>query len=529
MTDARIPQAAPDWRQPDVEGRAAVPWRGLRVCVVGARVVGLSAARAVHALGAAATVVDRYDDQATAERCAPLAAEGIAARLGDDATLPEGCELLVLSPGIPPAAPIVAAARAAGIPVWGDAELAWRLRRPLPDGSYAPWLPITGTNGKTTTVRMLAAMLEAAGKRTVACGNVGLPIVDAVTAEEPYEVLAVELSSFQLHWAESLSPLAAAVLNIAPDHVDWHGSFGAYARAKGRVYENCRVACVYNLADEATRELVEQADVVEGCRAVGFTLGAPGLSELGVVDGILADRAFVEDRRNSAAELGTVYDVEPYAPHNIANALAAAALARAYGVPPEAVRDGLRAFRPDPHRIAFVAAVDGVDYIDDSKATNPHAAAASLAAYDDVVWIAGGLAKGASFDSLVAGAAKRLRGAVLLGADRALIAEALARHAPGLPVVDLGGAQDGLTGAEAMERAVREAARLAAGKAAEHGAAAADPAVMDAAVMDPAVMDTVPTTVLLAPACASMDLFVSYGERGDLFARAVRARKAARG
>jgi len=505
MTERQNGSTAADWRRPDVEGRATVPWPGLRVCVVGARVVGLSAARAVHALGADVTIVDRYDDQVTSERAAPLADAGMHVRLGDDATLPEGCELLVLSPGIPPTAPIVQAARDAGLPIWGDAELAWRLRKPLPDGSYAPWLPITGTNGKTTTVRMLAAMLEAAGKRTVACGNVGLPIVDAVIAEEQYEVLAVELSSFQLFWTESLSPLAATVLNIAPDHVDWHGSLDAYAQAKGRVYENCQIACVYNVADEATRQLVESADVVEGCRAIGFTLGAPSLSMLGVVDGILADRAFVEDRHRNAAELGTIYDVEPHAPHNIANALAAAALARAYGVPPEAVRDGLRAFRPDPHRIAFVAAVDGVDYIDDSKATNPHAAAASLAAYEHVVWIAGGLAKGASFEDLVAGAAKRLLGAVLLGADRALIADAIARHAPSLPVVDLGGADDGLTGAEAMVRAVEAAARLAAESGTPGG------------------------TVLLAPACASMDLFVNYGERGDLFARAVKERKAARG
>ncbi len=514
QTDALSPAGAPDWRQPDVEGRAVVPWQGLRVCVVGARVVGLSAARAVRNLGAEVIVVDRNDDQVTTERVAPLAEEGILTRLGDDATLPEGCELLVLSPGIPPGAPIVAAAREAGVPVWGDAELAWRLRKPLPDGSYAPWLPITGTNGKTTTVRMLAAMLEAAGKRTVACGNVGLPIVDAVLADEPYEVLAIELSSFQLHWTESMSPLASAVLNVAADHVDWHGSMDEYAKAKGRIYQNCQIACVYNVADDTTRTLVEDAEVIEGCRAIGFTLGAPGLSMVGVVEGILADRAFVEDRQHTAAELGTIYDVEPHAPHNVANALAAAALARAYGAPPKAVRDGLRVFRPDPHRIEFVAAIDGVDYIDDSKATNPHAAAASLASYEDVVWIAGGLAKGATFDDLVSGAAKRLRGAVLLGRDRALIAEAIARHAPNLPVVDVGGADDGLTGADAMARAVEAAARLAAARTAQLGAAAAD---------------APPVTVLLAPACASMDLFVSYSERGDLFARAVRERKAAGG
>jgi UDP-N-acetylmuramoylalanine--D-glutamate ligase len=463
-------------------------------------VVGISAAYALLDLGADVLLCDRYDDAETAQRSAPVAERGAALRLGDDKTLPEQCDLLVVVPGIPPSAPIVAAAREAGIPVWGDAELAWRLRKPLPDGSYAPWLALTGTNGKTTAVRMLAAMLEAAGKRAVACGNVGFPLVDAVLAEEPYEVLAIELSSYQLHWSESLSMHAAAVLNIAPDHLDWHGSMDEYIKAKAKIYERCQVACVYNVADPVTERMVEDADVVEGCRAIGFTLGAPGLSMLGVVDGILADRAFITDRRTSAAELGTIYDVEPHAPHNIANALAAGALARAYGVPVEAVRDGLRNFRPDPHRIEFVAVLDGVDYVDDSKATNTHAAAASLAAYEHIVWIAGGLAKGALFDDLIEKAAKRLRGVVLLGQDRAVIAEALEQKAPHVPVRDIGGADTGLDADAAIDRILDAAAELA-----QPG-----------------------DTVLLAPACASMDLFVSYNQRGDLFAAAVRARKAAR-
>jgi UDP-N-acetylmuramoylalanine--D-glutamate ligase len=490
-----------DWHEPDPYGVASVPWQGLRVCVVGARVVGISAAYALLDLGADVLLCDRYDDAETAQRSAPVAERGATLRLGDDKTLPAGCELLIVVPGIPPQAEIVAAARAAGIPVWGDAELAWRLRKPLPDGSFAPWLGLTGTNGKTTAVRMLAEMLTAAGKRAIACGNVGFPLVDAVLAEDPYEVLAIELSSYQLYWSESLSLLAAAVLNIAPDHLDWHGSMDEYVKAKAKIYERCQVACVYNVADKVTEHMVEEADVVEGCRAIGFTLGAPGLSMLGVVDGILADRAFIEDRRNAAAELGTIFDVEPHAPHNIANALAAAALARAYGVPVTAVRDGLRNFRPDPHRIQFIARLDGVDYIDDSKATNTHAAAASLAAYENIVWIAGGLAKGAEFDDLVEKAAKHLRGVVLLGQDRAVIAKSLAEKAPDIPVRDIGGADTGLTARSAIDLALDAAADLAQES----------------------------DTVLLAPACASMDLFVSYNERGDLFAEAVRSRKAARG
>ncbi len=468
-------------------------WKDLPVTVAGLGISGVPAARVLHGLGARVTVVEGGTGPRQQAQAAELRGLGVSVRLGDGESLPEGTRLVVTTPGWPPHSPLFAAAEAAGVQVWGDVELAWRLRAPLVStGEPAPWLAVTGTNGKTTTVQMLASILEAAGRRSAAVGNVGVSVLDAVLAEEPYEVLAVELSSYQLHWAPSLRPHSAVVLNIAADHLDWHGSMDAYAADKGRIYEGNRVACVYNTADPATEELVRAADVEEGCRAVGFTLGAPTVSQLGVVDGLLVDRAFIDDRHRAAAELAAVGDVQPSAPHNIADALAAAALARAYGVEPRAVRDGLRAFRPDAHRIARVTEVDGVVYIDDSKATNPHAAAASLAAYQSVVWIAGGLAKGADLDALVAGAASRLRGAVLLGADRALIRAALARHAPEVPVIEL---PDGQTGAPAMDAAVRAAAGLA-----RPG-----------------------DTVLLAPACASMDMFTNYGERGDLFAAAALA------
>ncbi|MBT2392819.1 UDP-N-acetylmuramoyl-L-alanine--D-glutamate ligase [Streptomyces maoxianensis] len=469
--------------------RQVSTWQGKKVTVAGLGVSGIPAARVLHGLGAVVTVVNDGDDERSRAQAAELEAEGITVRLGDGATLPAGTELIVTTPGWKPDKPLFAAAAEAGVPVWGDVELAWRLRGR--DGrKAAPWLAVTGTNGKTTTVRMLASILEAAGLRTAAVGNIGVSLLDAVLGDETYDVLAVELSSYQLHWAPSLRAHSAAVLNIAPDHLDWHGSMEAYAADKGRIYEGNTVACVYNAADKATEDLVREADVEEGCRAIGFTLAAPGPSQLGVVDGILVDRAFVENRQQQAQELAEVADVNPPAPHNIANALAAAALARAYGVAPAAVRDGLRAFRPDPHRIEKVADVAGVAYIDDSKATNTHAAQASLAAYDPIVWIAGGLAKGAAFDELVERSAKRLRGAVLIGADRALIREALARHAPEVPVVELDRTDTG-----AMSAAVLEAARLA-----RPG-----------------------DTVLLAPACASMDMFTNYNKRGEAFADAVRA------
>ncbi|MEV7086581.1 UDP-N-acetylmuramoyl-L-alanine--D-glutamate ligase [Streptomyces sp. NPDC093085] len=461
-------------------------WQGKRVTVAGLGISGIPAARVLHGLGAVVTVVNDGADERARAQAAEVEKLGVTVRLGDGDTLPEATELVVTAPGWHPGKPLFAAAEAAGVEIWGDVELAWRLR---PAGA-APWLAVTGTNGKTTTVRMLASILAAAGLRTAAVGNIGVSLLDAVTAEEPYDVLAVELSSYQLHWAPSLRAHSAAVLNLAPDHLDWHGSMAAYAADKGRIYEGNTVACVYNTAEPATEELVRAADVEEGCRAIGFTLGTPGPSQLGVVDGLLVDRAFVENRQAQAQELAEVSDVRPPVPHNIANALAAAALARAYGVEPAAVRDGLRAFRPDPHRIEYVAEVGGVTYIDDSKATNTHAAQASLAAYDPIVWIAGGLAKGAVFDELVAASAKRLRGAVLLGADRALIREALARHAPEVPVVDLDRTDTG-----AMSAAVGEAARMA-----RPG-----------------------DTVLMAPACASMDMFVNYNKRGEAFAAAVHA------
>ncbi|MEU8759205.1 UDP-N-acetylmuramoyl-L-alanine--D-glutamate ligase [Streptomyces sp. NPDC048659] len=461
-------------------------WQGKKVTVAGLGVSGIPAARALHARGAVVTVVNDGDDERSRAQAAELEAAGVTVRLGDGATLPPGTELIVTAPGWQPDKPLFLAAAEAGVEIWGDVELAWRLRGP----DAAPWLAVTGTNGKTTTVRMLASILTAAGLRTAAVGNIGVSLLDAVLGDEEYDVLAVELSSYQLHWAPSLRAHSAAVLNLAPDHLDWHGSMEAYAADKGRVYEGNRIACVYNVADRATEELVMAADVEEGCRAIGFTLGTPGPSQLGVVEDILVDRAFVENRQKNAQELAEVADVQPPAPHNIANALAAAALARAFGVEPKAVRDGLRAFRPDPHRIELVEEIEGVVYVDDSKATNTHAAEASLAAYDPIVWIAGGLAKGAAFDELVTNAAKRLRGVVLIGRDRELIREALARHAPEVPVVDLDRTDTG-----AMSAAVREAASLA-----RPG-----------------------DTVLLAPACASMDMFTNYNKRGEAFADAVRA------
>jgi UDP-N-acetylmuramoylalanine--D-glutamate ligase len=480
-------------------------WSGVRATVAGFGVTGFAAADNLTHLGASVVALDESDGgRERQEKAELLGILGADVRLGEGATarLPDATDLLVVSPGWKPSAPLLAQARARGIPVWGEVELAWRLRDAGPRGRPAPWLAVTGTNGKTTTVQMLDAILRTAGLRSVAAGNVGLPLVEAVMDPAPYDVFAVELSSFQLHYTSSMSAEAAVVLNVAEDHLDWYADRGsadlttgmaAYAADKGRIYERVQKACVYNAADPETERLVREADVEPGARAIGFTLGMPGVGMVGVVDGILVDRAFIVERQSSAAELCTVDDLPSPAPHVVSDALAAAALARAHGVPQAAVRDGLRGFRFDGHRIAVVGAVDHVTYVDDSKATNPHAARSSLLAYDPVVWVAGGLAKGARFDDLVVATRDRLRGAVLLGRDRDVIAQALARHAPDVPVITVDADETG-TGHAAMQRAVVAAADLA-----QPG-----------------------DTVLLAPGCASMDMFTDYADRGDAFAAAVR-------
>lgn len=461
-------------------------WTPWQVTVAGIGIAGFAAADALVQLGAQVTVVDAADGDRQRERGQVLDALGARVLLGHAGTAPSGTDLLVVSPGLRPAAPIIVDALDRGIPVWGELELAWRLRDP---DAAAAWLCVTGTNGKTTTTLMLESILRAAGYRTAAAGNIGSSLVDVVMHDD-LDVIAIEVGAPQLPFVHTMSPVASVCLNIADDHIDFFGGMDAYVAAKARVYERTQDAVVYNAEDPVTLRLVEEADVVEGCRAIAFTLGIPAISMLGVVGDALVDRAFVADRQESAQELALVGDVRPLAPHNVANALAAAALARAFGVPPVAVRDGLRAFVPAEHRIATVGVAGGVTYVDDSKATNAHAAQTSLAAYSPIVWIAGGMAKGQDFDDLVLRARDRLRGVVLLGVDRAEIGDALARHAPDVPVIDVASPETG-----AMLEVVRGAALLA-----RPG-----------------------DTVLLAPGCASWDMFRDYTDRGRQFAEAVRA------
>lgn len=462
-------------------------WSQVRVCVVGLGVAGFAAADALITLKAKVVVIDAALGKS--QRATILEILGAEIRLGDDTKLPNDINLLVLSPGVSPLAPIVSAAQAAGIAIWGELELAWRLRDPA---HLAPWLLVTGTNGKTTTTLMLESILLAAGKRTVAAGNIGRSLVEVVMDPTPWDVLAIEVGAPQLPFVYSISPQAAVCLNLAQDHIDLFGTFEAYRNAKAKVYERCQVAAIFNVADEETIRMVEQAEVVAGCRAIGFSTGIPDISMLGVVEDFLVDRAFLDNRREAALELAEISDLAIPAVHNIANALAASALARAHGIDARAIRDGLRAWQPAPHRIAHVGNVDGVDYIDDSKATNTHAAATSLTGYESVVWIAGGMAKGQDFDALVLANAHRMRAVVLLGVDQDLIAAALERHAPNVPIHCVTTKET-----NAMDLVVALAA-----KSAQPG-----------------------DTVILAPGCASWDMFKDYAARGNAFAAAVKRLK----
>jgi UDP-N-acetylmuramoylalanine--D-glutamate ligase len=461
------------------------------VAVLGLGKTGFSVADTLNELGSKLLVVAEAADSEVLDILEVLGVESVID--SNSATLQKALnefkpDVLIVSPGASPSSPLVSNAVSAGIAVWTDIDLAWRLR-----DKFVPnqeWICITGTNGKTTTTELTEAMFLAAEVKAVACGNIGKPILDCIRDPAAFEVLIVELSSFQLHYLDRIEPFSAAVLNVANDHLDWHGGFANYRAAKGRMYENTKVACVYNLEDSTTEALVEAADVSEGARAIGFGLGTPARSNVGYVEDLLVDRAFLEERAEKALEIASFEDLESFGvltPHLLSNIAAATALARSYGVPPAACRKALREFRISPHRIQLVAELDGVRYINDSKATNAHAAAASLTSFESVVWILGGLLKGVDISELISQFAPRLRGAVVIGADRVEIVEAFRNLAPSVPLVEIS------EGDSVMTKAVEAASSMAA---------AGD-------------------VVLLAPAAASMDQFLNYQQRGDRFIEAV--------
>ncbi len=473
------------------------------VLVAGAGVTGLAVARAVLALGARPTIAD-----AKPEARAAVAAGVPEAEVVDldgvplDAESLRGFAAVVCAPGFRPSAPVLVAARDAGVPVLGDVEFAWQADRAGLFGEPRTWLVVTGTNGKTTTTSMLEQILLRAGLSAAACGNIGRTVIDAVRDPADIRVLAIELSSFQLHWAPTVRPRAGVVLNVAEDHLDWHGSMAAYTADKARALRGD--IAVVGLDDEVASTL----SATGGGVTIGFTTGEPPPGAFGVRAGLLVDGA--------GRPILPAADVVPASPAGVADALAAAALAAAVDVPPETAGAALADFRVAAHRAEVVATVHGVTYIDDSKATNPHAARASLLAHERVVWIAGGQLKGADVAPLVAEVAPRLAGVVLLGVDAGRIAAAMARHAPDVPVVRVTSGDD-----SAVPRVTDDAYRTIVTSDVD----TPDPdAVMAAAVRVAADLAERPDggapVVLLAPAAASLDMFGGYGHRGAAFATA---------
>ena len=447
---------------------------GKRILVAGAGVTGAACARALAKRGSLVTIVD--------EKVSTLEGFSVISPASVDFA---NFDLLLVSPGWREDHPVVLAARKARIAIINEVDLAWSFKEP-----GQKWIALTGTNGKTTTVELAAAMLRAGGLTALACGNVGTTVIETVESGENYDFLVLELSSFQLHWLEDAQFLSSAILNIAEDHVDWHGSFDAYAKAKISILDKS-ITAILNGDDG---EIVSRTTHWQG-RKVFFSLDTPAPGEIGVVEELLVDRAFVADPQE-AAMISELVEVTPTVPHNVSNALAAAGLARTAGVSHEAIRVAITEFTPGRHRIEKVLEKDGITWINDSKATNPHAASASIMSALSVIWIAGGLAKGATMGELVQRIKARVRVAILIGEDRELIAAALSEHAPHIEVIRVDTPAQYTKGGEnnaLMEDVIRRA---------QERAQSGD-------------------TVLLAPACASMDQFLSYGDRGDRFTAAV--------
>ena len=439
---------------------------GKNCLVIGAGVTGMACQEALVNFGANSKLFD----------------EKVKAGADIVNEIPSGVELAIISPGWRDDHLVISKLRSDGVEILSEIDFAWQVKQVLAPSQK--WIALTGTNGKTTTIKMVESIFKAAKINGAACGNVGETVVAAVCAKKPLDYLAIELSSFQIHWSNLPKYESVAVLNIAEDHIDWHGSFEAYAQAKLKLlkYSN---KVILNKSDSELSHRTS-SDLI-----TWFSLDTPNAGELGVVENLLIDRAFSASP-SQANEIAELVDITPTVPHNVLNALAAAALALSIGIKYEDIKIGLKNFSPDHHRMELVLSKNEINWIDDSKATNPHAAAASLLSNFKVIWIAGGLAKGASMSDLVKRCASRIKAVILIGEDRELIAKAIGDYSPKIEVVRVNQISDAKT---LMNDVVSAAIKLA-----QPG-----------------------DTVLLAPACASMDQFDSYVQRGQLFAQAVKA------
>lgn len=488
------------------------------VLVLGLGESGLAIARWCARHGCRLRIADTRE---APPNLAALQAEGIDAEFVggpfSPALLDGGVEIVGLSPGLSPLEPALAALLAAanerGVAVWGELEFFAQALRALGASGYQPKvLAITGTNGKTTTTSLTGLLCERAGKKVGVAGNISPAMLDrlagAIDATALPDVWVLELSSFQLETARTFAPDAAAILNITQDHLDWHGSFDAYAAAKGRIF-GATTTRVLNRDDAAVMKFAPAAGAADAPRTITFGLNEPVhegdyglLRDNGIawlveaIDRAAPGRDATDEpatgrrRRRDAVHTPDIAQkrlmpadaLRIRGLHNAANALAAFALARAIDLPAALLLHGLREYRGEAHRVELIATLDEVDYVDDSKGTNVGATVAALDGLAQrIVLIAGGDGKGQDFSPLAAPVARWCRAVLLIGRDAPAIRDALADT--GVPLVDHA----------TLEGAVRAASELA-----EPGDA-----------------------VLLSPACASFDMFKSYAHRADVFRRAV--------
>jgi UDP-N-acetylmuramoylalanine--D-glutamate ligase len=438
---------------------------GKKCLVIGAGVTGQAVDKALKKFGATSYLFD----------------EKINSKLNVVDQIPLEIDFAVVSPGWRADHPVILNLKSLGIEIIGEVDIAWKIKEVIAPNQK--WVALTGTNGKTTTIKMVESIFKSAKINGAACGNVGQTVIESVMQEPALDYLALELSSFQIHWSELPKYESVALLNIAEDHIDWHGNFDNYAQAKLKLLKQAKKSFV-NKSDKVL------STKVQGGSVIWFSLDTPQPGELGVVENLLIDRAF-SPSPSEANEISELVDITPTVPHNIMNALAASALALSLGVKYQSIKEGLKNFSTDHHRMELVLSKGEINWVDDSKATNPHAAIASLLSYFNVIWIAGGLAKGASMDELAKRAGSRIKSIILIGQDREIIAQAFAQYSPTTQLVRVDQSSDAK---QLMKDVVVEAK-----KTAKSG-----------------------DTVLLAPACASMDQFDSYVERGQLFAQAIK-------
>jgi UDP-N-acetylmuramoylalanine--D-glutamate ligase len=459
--------------QPSTFKATTPDWRGRRVVVIGLGGSGVAAAKLLLAQGALVTALDEHDKPALRQEAEALRQWGATVSLGCPTLPAQAFDLAIVSPGMPPARPLMRAVRERSIPVIGELELGYR-------HTQCPSIGITGTNGKTTTTELVERLIRQAGRRTVAAGNIGLPACAVADRTGQMDYLTLEISSFQLETVEQFHPVAAILLNLTPDHFDRYSGMADYIRTKARIFEN-------QTADDWA---IVQSEALGQMQALGLTIPSRLItfSAREAQASLYLEAGWIVSRDPQfPGRLLELQSVQLRGPHNAENLMAALAVGLVLGLDMDAVRQALQNYTPARHRCELIAEINGVKFINDSKATNVDAVKQALYSVEPGtngeanIWlIAGGKDKGFAYDELGPDLASRVKGAILIGETKTKIAAAWRRFTPCTQVGSL---------LEAVSRAAKSA--------------------------------TYGEVVLLSPACSSFDMFQNYQDRGDQFRQAV--------